>query len=310
MKFARHARLLRSQLDAAPFAAVFFLLVIFMMLGSLIYTPGARLELQIPQGKDLPGTDKPTVSVAIDADGRLYREHLAREAIAGTHVLVTERFATGAAHVYVDPQGENLIVVDRGANQWLDATAVRIAFDQVREKFDVLLTQLECPLRATVAALRLAAERGVRTLLNASPSNPRFQWGEVAIDTVIVNEHECADCFGYAPAELWALPQPELKELLRMRGVRHVVVTQGAGPTLLVAENVRLSVPTHPVVPRDTVGAGDMFAGTLAAELAGGREWEAALRHANVAAALSTLALGAQAAMPTRTAVEAITHKK
>ena len=75
MKFARHTRLLRSQLDAAPFAAVFFLLVIFMMLGSLIYTPGARLELQIPQGKDLPGTDKPTVSVAIDADGRLYYEN-------------------------------------------------------------------------------------------------------------------------------------------------------------------------------------------------------------------------------------------
>jgi biopolymer transport protein ExbD len=75
MKFTRNARLLRSQLDAAPFAAVFFLLVIFMMLGSLIYTPGARLELQLPQGKGLPGTDKPTVSVAVDADGRLYYEN-------------------------------------------------------------------------------------------------------------------------------------------------------------------------------------------------------------------------------------------
>ncbi len=75
MKFTRNARLLRSQLDAAPFAAVFVLLVIFMMLGSLVYTPGARLELQLPQGKDLPGTDKPTVSVAVDADGRLYYEN-------------------------------------------------------------------------------------------------------------------------------------------------------------------------------------------------------------------------------------------
>jgi ribokinase len=249
-------------------------------------------------------------AVGDDAEGRLYREHLAREEIGDAHVLVTERFATGAAHVYVDPQGENLIVVDRGANQGLDTTAVRIAFEQVREKFDVLLTQLECPLEATVTALRLAAERGVRTLLNASPSNPRFPWGEVAIDSVIVNEHECADCFGYAPAELWALPEAGLKELLRVRGVRHIVVTQGAEPTLLVAENVRQAVPTHPVVPRDTVGAGDMFAGTLAAELAGGRDWEAALRHANVAAALSTLALGAQAAMPTRTSVEAITDRK
>ena len=75
MKFPRNARLLRGQLDAAPFAAVFFLLVIFMMLGSLIYTPGARLELQLPEGNGLPGLDKPKVSVAIDADGRLYYEN-------------------------------------------------------------------------------------------------------------------------------------------------------------------------------------------------------------------------------------------
>ena len=79
MKFPRNARLLRGQLDAAPCLAVLFLLVIFMMLGSLIYTPGARLELQLPRqfplANGLPGTDKPTVSVAIDADGRLYYEN-------------------------------------------------------------------------------------------------------------------------------------------------------------------------------------------------------------------------------------------
>jgi biopolymer transport protein ExbD len=75
MRFRRNARMLRGQLDAAPYAAVFFLLVIFMMLGSLIYTPGARLELRLPQASGLPGTDKPPVYVAIDADGRLYYEN-------------------------------------------------------------------------------------------------------------------------------------------------------------------------------------------------------------------------------------------
>jgi biopolymer transport protein ExbD len=75
MKFTRNARIFRGQLDVAPFAAVFFLLVIFMMLGSLVYTPGARLHLQLPQADGLPGTDKPTVSVAVDADGRLYYEN-------------------------------------------------------------------------------------------------------------------------------------------------------------------------------------------------------------------------------------------
>ena len=73
MKFPRNARIFRGRLDMAPFAAVFFLLVMFLLLASLVYTPGVRL--QVPMANDLPGTDKPTVSVAIDANGRLYFEN-------------------------------------------------------------------------------------------------------------------------------------------------------------------------------------------------------------------------------------------
>lgn len=70
MKFKRHARPLQSRLDAAPVASVFFLLVIFMMLGSLAYTPGVLVQL--PVANDLPGVEKPTVTVAVDANNRLY----------------------------------------------------------------------------------------------------------------------------------------------------------------------------------------------------------------------------------------------
>src|SRR4029077_2248627 len=73
MKFPRNARIFRGQLDAAPFAAVFFLLVIFLMLSSLVYTPGVRVQL--PLADNLPGTDKPTVAVAIDPNGRFYFEN-------------------------------------------------------------------------------------------------------------------------------------------------------------------------------------------------------------------------------------------
>ena len=73
MKFPRNARIFRGQLDAAPFAAVLFLLVIFLMIGSLVYTPGVPLEL--PVANDLPGTDKPTIAVAIDGNGRLFFEN-------------------------------------------------------------------------------------------------------------------------------------------------------------------------------------------------------------------------------------------
>ena len=73
MKFPRNTRLLRSPFEIAPFAAVFFLLVIFLMLGALLPTPG--LPLQLPTASDLPGTDKPTVAVAVDSSGRFYFEN-------------------------------------------------------------------------------------------------------------------------------------------------------------------------------------------------------------------------------------------
>jgi biopolymer transport protein ExbD len=45
MRFARQARIFRGPLDAAPVAAVLMLLMIFMLLRYLIYTPGVLVEL-------------------------------------------------------------------------------------------------------------------------------------------------------------------------------------------------------------------------------------------------------------------------
>jgi biopolymer transport protein ExbD len=70
MKFPRNTRLLRNPFDIAPFAAVFFLLVIFLMLATLLPAPG--IPLQLPGAENLPGTDRPTVSVAVDANDRYY----------------------------------------------------------------------------------------------------------------------------------------------------------------------------------------------------------------------------------------------
>lgn len=240
-------------------------------------------------------------AVGDDADGDLYRSQLIAEGIAVGCVARVAGVATGTAHVYVDPQGENLIVVDRGANARVDLAAL----GGVLADTAVLLVQLECPLEVAVGALQLAAQHGVRSILNASPPHPAFPWGAHLIDTVIVNEHECRECLGYTPAALAALSLADRCAWLVAHNVRHVVITQGAEPTLHVAADGAEVVPTFRVVPRDTVGAGDTFAGALAAELSGGREWGPALRYANVAAALSTLAIGAQAAMPRRAVVAA-----
>lgn len=72
MKFPRHARLLRSPFEMAPFAAVFFCLVILLMLGALIPVQGLRTQLTPPTAENLPGVAGPTIGVAVDAGGRLY----------------------------------------------------------------------------------------------------------------------------------------------------------------------------------------------------------------------------------------------
>ena len=72
MKFPRNAKILRSPFEMAPFAAVFFLLVVLLLLAALLPVQGLRVQLQPPVADDLPGIDKPTVAMAVDASGRFY----------------------------------------------------------------------------------------------------------------------------------------------------------------------------------------------------------------------------------------------
>ena len=73
MKFPRHAQILRSRFDVAPFATVLFVLVIFLLLAALLPTPG--IPLSPPAAGNLPGVDKPSVALAVDALGNLYFEN-------------------------------------------------------------------------------------------------------------------------------------------------------------------------------------------------------------------------------------------
>jgi len=75
MKFPRNSKILRSQFDVAPFAAVLFLVVIFLMLGALLPVPGLHAQLNPPAADNLPGIDGRTVAMAVDSTGRLFVEN-------------------------------------------------------------------------------------------------------------------------------------------------------------------------------------------------------------------------------------------
>ena len=133
MKFPRNARIFRGQLDVAPFATVFFLLVLFLMLSTLVYTPGIRVPLDLPRADGLVGTDKPSLSVAIDAAGRLYFENQ----------LIEENELRARLRRAVKSSSEPLaliIAADKAVtNEKLKSVALLARDAGILEAFDVIL---------------------------------------------------------------------------------------------------------------------------------------------------------------------------
>jgi ribokinase len=82
------------------------------------------------------------------------------------------------------------------------------------------------------------------------------------------------------------------------------VVTMGAAGCLVVEGSRQTAIAGRTLArPVDTTGAGDKFAGVLAAWLAGGSSLLEAARAASVAAALSIGKVGARSGMPRRDAI-------
>ena len=198
--------------------------------------------------------------------------------------------------IAVAASGENSIVTAAGANSMLDRSMVRGQRELI-EKAGILLCQWEIPTTVLIEAIKIANDVDIPVLFNPSPVRGDFPWGRLNIDTLIVNEHEARSLFGSSIR----LDSPrEWEPVLRSHGLKRVVVTRGCRSTICISDDARLEIPVMASDPVDTVGAGDAFAGTLAAWLAGRADFADALTAGNCAGGLATLKPGAQKAIPTR----------
>jgi ribokinase len=237
-----------------------------------------------------------------DEFGRMALELWSREGIATTAVDVARGERSGVAQIWVYEDGDNSIAVAPGAGAGLGAAQVEAAADLVR-RARVVMASCEVPLPATLAAFRLARAAGVRTVLNPAPAQPLPDELIALCDTLTPNETELRALAGLDAGSAVA----EAADLLLARGAGAVAVTLGAaGCALHRRGHAPLAVGGHRVDVADTVGAGDTFTGAWAAALARGLGAEAALRHANAAAALSVTRPGAIGGMPDRRGVEAL----
>jgi ribokinase len=229
-------------------------------------------------------------AVGSDSVGTDILGELSARGVDVSHVTLSQQ-PTGVALIAVARDGENTIVVAAGANATLHASATAAAVAHLAAADTVLLCQLEIPAAVVSAAATALAAVGGRLILNLSPSQYVSPALLARADPLILNEVEAADLAGSS------IDSPADAETVARRLLatsRSVVITLG-GDGVVVADSSGVShSPAEHVPVLDTTGAGDAFAGALAASLAAGHPLVDAVQAGMAAGAEAVQYLGAQ----------------
>ena len=250
------------------------------------------------------------------------REFIASEKLSA-ELQIDAEHPTGAASIVINAEAQNLIVVALGANDYLSKDHVEKFRDQIGGA-KYLVCQVENDLAATEAAMMIARDKKVTTILNPAPINEGLTMGLVQrADILTPNETEFVFLMNHVlkteiPDKFWLQDDASIHHHCRQSGIDTVVLTLGEkGCFVSHDEGSRFAgssedgayyrTPAINVDAIDTTGAGDAFNGGLAAGLVRFEDnFSAAIAFANKVAGLSTTKPGTAPAMPRLEAVEAI----
>jgi ribokinase len=198
---------------------------------------------------------------------------------------------TGVALITVSRDGENVIVVAPGANGVLDADATAALVARLAGSHGVLLCQLEISPAVVSAAATEIERLGGRFVLNLSPSRYVSPKLLALADPLILNEREAADL---ASSVIDGAADARTIATRLLDSSRSVVITLGGDGAVVADSGGVTHVPAQQVTVVDTTGAGDAFAGALAAELASGGDLRTAVAAGIAAGAAAVQHPGAQ----------------
>lgn len=234
--------------------------------------------------------------VGDDLFGQATIDNFASFGIDTKHVHIVAGAPTGVAPILVEPNGQNRIIVVKGANEQLMPADVDAAAADL-ERTDAIILQFEIPLVTVYHTVRFARSRNIRCIVNPAPAIPA-DFAELAgADYFIPNETEAERLSGLPSRS--EMEAAACASALLGKGFRRVIITLGERGSCLAAAG-HAHIPPYPVTPTDTTGAGDAFVGSLATFLAEGVPEHEAVARANMYAALSTTRIGTQKSFPRR----------
>lgn len=238
-------------------------------------------------------------SIGADQWGQQALDSLTQNNILPDQVVIKSTAATGTAVAVVDQTGENTLMVVLGANLALTRDDIITVMQDLEAS--IFLTNLETSRESVLTALQLAHKKGMYTIVDPAPASSYFPEVLQYADLVTPNKEETQQITGI-PVENFAEAQ-KAAYLITQKGVPKAIVKLGSlGSVLYEASTQHFTIiPATPVQAVNTVGAGDTFAGVLAANLVQDPDnLVSAIKTASKAAALKVARTGGQAAIPTQ----------
>jgi len=240
----------------------------------------------------LCGADVSMVArVGSDLFGPATIENFKKLGIDTTHVKQIEGVSSGVAPIFVEPDGQNRILVVKGANDLVKPADVDAAADILKNS-DCIVLQFEIPLDTVYYAVAFARKHGIRCIVNPAPAQPIDLQALAGLDYLIPNESEAEAITGIPVRNVEDAKR--CAEKLLTGGIRRVIITLGSQGSLLAGRGLTEHVPAYTVSSIDSTGAGDAFIGSFAVFLAEGLSEPEAVRRANLYAGLSTTGVGTQ----------------
>jgi ribokinase len=229
--------------------------------------------------------------VGSDLFGPATIENFRKLGIDATHVKQVEGLSSGVAPIFVEPNGQNRILVVKGANDALKPADVDAAAETLKT-VDCIVLQFEIPLETVYYTIQFAHENGIRCILNPAPAQPVDMAALKHLDYFVPNETE-AETIAGSPVKNVDDAKKVAAKLLS-GGIRRVIITLGANGSLLAGSDGSEHVSAFSVKAIDSTGAGDAFIGSFAVFLGEGVPEREAVRRANLYAGLSTTGVGTQ----------------
>jgi len=229
--------------------------------------------------------------VGSDLFGPATIENFKKLGIDATHVKQIEGVSSGVAPIFVEPNGQNRILVVKGANDLLKPADVDVAANLLKT-IDCMVLQFEIPLETVYYSVSFARKNNIRCVVNPAPAQPIDMSALVGLDYLVPNESEAESITGMSVRNVDDAKKCAKK--LLSGGVKRIILTLGANGSLLAGRDGMEHVPAFSVKSVDSTGAGDAFIGSFAVFLGEGLPEREAVRRANLYAGLSTTGVGTQ----------------